>query len=154
MPLPGLRLRFTGTRNGPEAPGFLARRLIVGGDETAHAFVAARCPGHDEIADDERRAGRVVILAPVGHLGFPDQRPRKSIERDDVRVIGDHEQAIARDRHAAVDAARGVPDETLGSWTAIVPDFAARARVEGIALVRGRHIHDAVHDHRRHLQAR
>ena len=103
----------------------------------------------------ERRAGRVVVLAPVGHLGFPEQRAGEAIERDDVRVIGDHEHAVAGDADAAVDAARGVADETLGARPA------GSARSRGRARRRARSIRwrsvtyiTPSHDHRRHLQAR
>ena len=82
-------------------------RLIVGGHESAHALVAAGDARDDQVADDHRRTGGVVVLVPVGHLGFPEQRARGAVEGDEVRVVGGHEHAIAGDGHAAVDAARG-----------------------------------------------
>ena len=111
-------------------------------------------PEIDEIADDERRAGRVVVLAPVGHLRFPEQRAGDAIERDEVRVIGDHEHAIAGDGDAAVGAAGGVADQALGSRPLVVPDLAAAAGVERVALVGAGDVHHALDDDRRHLQAR
>ena len=52
------------------------------------------------------------------------------IERDDVRVIGHHEHAIAGNADAAIDASGGIADQPLGSRTLIVPDLAAAAGVE------------------------
>ncbi len=74
----------------------LCRSLIEGGDESAHALIAARGAGDDQIADDERRGGAVVVLMPVGHLGFPEQLAVEAVQRDHVRVVGQHEDAIAR----------------------------------------------------------
>ena len=71
-----------------------------------------------------------------------------------MRVIGDHEDAIARDGHAAVGAAGRVSDEPFGSRTRVVPDLPSRSGVERVALIRARHIHHTVHHDRRHLQRR
>ena len=147
-------LRLARPRHGPEAPDFLAGGLIECGDEAAHAFIAARRAGDDEVSDGQRRAGRVVVLAPVGHLGFPQQRAGEAVQRDEVRVVGDHEHAVAGDGDAAVDAAGRVADQALGARTLVVPDLAAAAGIERVALVGAGDIHHAVHDHRRHLQAR
>src|SRR5207237_4295082 len=67
---------------------------------------------------------------------------------------GNHEHALARNGHAPVDAPGGVADEVFGSWTLVVPDLAARPRIERVALVGAGHIHHAVDDDWRHLQAR
>ena len=66
----------------------------------------------------QRRAGGVVVLTPVGHLRFPQEPAGEAIERDEVRVIGDHEHAIAGDAHAAVDAAGSVANQPLRARTA------------------------------------
>ena len=153
LALPRLRFRFPPSWNGPETPGLLARGLIERGHESANALVTARAAGHHEVPHGQRRSGGVVILVPVRHLGLPEQRASRAIERDEVRVIGDHEHPVARNANAPVDAARGVPDEALGSRTLIVPDFSSAARIERIAFVCARHVHHAFHHNRRDLQA-
>ena len=45
---------------------------------------------------------------PVGHLGVPEQLAGEAVERDQVRVVGHHEDAIARDRDAAIASRRRV----------------------------------------------
>ena len=156
MPLPChvSEPRSPGAWHRPESPHLLARRLIERGDESAHAFVAARRAGDDEVPDRKRRARGVVVLTPVGHLGFPEQRSGVPIERDEVRVIGDHEHAVAGDADTAIDAARRVSDQALRSRTLIAPDLAAAAGIERVALVGARHVHHAFDDDRRHLEAR
>ena len=154
LALPRLRRALARRRRGPEAPRFLPRLLVERRDEAAHAFVAARRAGDDQIAEGERRAGGVVVLMPVGHLRVPQQRAGEAVEADDVRMIGDHEHAIAGDRDAAIDAAGRVADEPLGARPLVVPDLAARAGVERVALVRARHVHHPADDDRRHLQPR
>ena len=72
--LPRFRSRLAWRRHRPEAPHFFARCLIECGEKAAHAFVTAGRAGNHEVPDDERRAGGVVVLAPVRHFGFPEQR--------------------------------------------------------------------------------
>ena len=152
LALPGFRTRLAALRRRPPAPHLFARRLIECGHESADAFVAARRARDDEVADGKRRAGRVVVLMPVRHLRFPEQGAGVFVQRDDVRVIGDHEEPIAGNGGAAIDAAGGVADEAFRARTLVVPDFPARSRVERIALVGGGDVHHAFGDDRRHLQ--
>ena len=152
--LPCFRSRLPRRRHRPEAPHLFAGGLIKGGEEAAHAFVATGRAGDHEVADHERRARGVVVLTPVRHLRFPQQRTRRAVERDDVRMIGHHEHAIARDGDASVDTAGRVADEPLGSWTRIVPDPASRSGVDRVTLICARDVHHAVHDDRCHLQRR
>ncbi len=149
LPLPRLRSGLARLGHGPEPPDLLAGLLIVRGDETVRAVLAARHAGDDEIARRERRRRGRVVLAPVVELGVPQQLAREPIERDDVRVVGDHEHAIAGDTGAAVRAAL---HHALRARPLVVPDPPAAARVERVALVGRRHIHDPVDDDRRHLQ--
>ena len=93
--LPCFRAGLAGLGHGPEAPDFLAGRLIVRRDEAAHAFVAAGGAGDHQIADGERRGRAVVVLMPVRHFGFPQQLAVEAVQRDHVGVVGEHEHAIA-----------------------------------------------------------
>ena len=103
--LPRFRQRFSRPRNGPEPPDFLAGRLLECREKSADAVIAARDTRDDQVADGERRTGAVIVLMPVGHLVFPEERAGESVERDEMAVIGDHEHAVAGDRDAAIRAA-------------------------------------------------
>ena len=149
LALPGLRSRLARLRHGPEAPDLLAGLLIVRGDEAVGAVLAARDAGDDQVAGGQRRRRGRVVLAPVVELGVPQQLAGEAIERDDVRVVGHHEDAIAGDRRAAVRAAAA---HALRARPLVVPDPPPAAGVERVALVRRGHVHDAVDDDRRALQ--
>ena len=151
---PRLGARFPARGDRPESPRFLAGHAIEGGHEAADTFVAARDPRHDQRADDQRGGRGPVVLPPVGHGRFPQQVAGEAVEREQVRVVGDHEDAIAVHRHAAVDAGGGVAGQALRARPLIVPDAAPGPGVQGVALVGAGHVHDAVDDDRRHLQAR
>ena len=84
----------------------------------------------------------------VGHLGIPKQFAGEAIEGDHVRVVGRHEDALLRHRRAAIDFA----GQFLGDGALIVPDLAARAGVQCVALVGRRDIHDALKYDRRTFQ--
>src|SRR5262249_20205681 len=122
-PLPRLRVRLSLFRGVPEAPDFLAGGLIEGGDKSARALVPTGRARDYKIADSQRRRGRVVILMPVGHLGLPQQLARETLQRDDVCVIGDHEDAVARQGHTAIDPAGCVADQAARAGPLVVPDL-------------------------------
>ncbi len=151
--LPGLRPRLAALGHRPEAPRLLAGRTIEGGQEAAHAFVAAGAARDHEVAHNQGGRSRAVVLAPISHFGLPAQRPREAVQGNDVGVVGDHEHAVARHRHPAVHAAAGVGDQALGAATLVVPDPTPVTGIQGVALVGAGDVHDAVHHHRRHLQA-
>ena len=89
-----------------------------------------------------------VILVGVGHFGVPDELAGVAMESDEVGVVGDHEDAIAEDGDAAIDAGDGVTcgDEIFGARAGVVPDLAAGASVEREAFVGAGDVHDAVDD--------
>ena len=123
--LPRFRSRLAALRRRPPPPDFFACRLIERRDKPANALVSAGRAGDDEVADGERSARGVVVLMPVGHLGFPQQRTGVFVQRDEVRVVGDHEQAIAGDGGAAIDTAGRVAHETFCPRALVMPDLAA-----------------------------
>ena len=92
-------------------------------EETVRAMLPARDARNQQIAGRQRRGGRRVVLPPVGERGVPQQGARQAIEREDVRVVGLHEHAIARDGGAAIRVAL---DDALGAGPLIVPDLRAR----------------------------
>src|SRR5262245_13537567 len=76
------------------------------------------------------------------------------VERDDVRMISHHENAITRYAHATIDSTSSIADQPFGSRPLVMPDFAAAARVERIAFVGTRDVHDAVDHDWCYLQTR
>ena len=149
LALPRFRAGLSGIGHGPEAPRFLAGRRVVGGDESAHPLVAAGRAGDDQIAHHQRRGRAVVVLAPIRHLGVPQQLAVEAVDGDHVRVIGEQEQTVAGDRDAAIDPAGGVADQSLGAGTLVMPHLAAAAGIERVHFIRARDIHDPVDHNRR-----
>jgi len=66
-----------------------------------------------------------------------------------MRMIGDHENAVAGHRRSPVRVAAG---DALGGRPLVLPERTARPRVEREALVRRRHVHDPARHHRGRLQ--
>ena len=96
---PGFRARLAALRHGPEAPDLLAGPLIVRGEEPVGAVLAAGHAGNDHVArHGERRRGGRVVLPPVVHRGIPQQLAGEAVQRQQVRVVGDHEQRDRRRR--------------------------------------------------------
>ena len=57
------------------------------------------------------------------------------MQRDQVRVVRDHEHAVAKHRHAAVDSAGGIAGQALGARAAVMPDLPAATRVESEGFI-------------------
>ena len=149
---PRLRAMLTRRRHRPESPDAFAGRRTVSVEKSADAFVSAGYAGDHEIVDDQRRAGGAVVLPRVGHLDVPQQLAGVAVQRDQVRVVRDHEHAIAERRNAAIDAGRRIAGQALRPRTAVVPDLTAALRVERERFVRRRDVHHTVDDDRRHLE--
>ena len=149
---PCVRSRFAARRNGPEPPDALAGRGPVGIHESSNAFVPARHTGDHEIVDDQRRAGGAVVLARVGHLAVPEQMAVRTVQRQNMRVIGDQEHTAAQHRRSAIDAGRGVAGQILAARPAVVPDLTASSRVERVDFIHAGDVDRAVDDDRRHLE--
>ena len=149
LPLPRLRSGCSGLRHRPESPDLPAGLLIVGRDEPVRAVLAARDARDHEVARRQRRRRGGVVLPPVVERRIPQELAAEPVEGDDVRVVGFHEDAIARDPHAAVH----VVDHGGGLRPLVVPDLAAAPGVERVALVGIGDIHDPADDDRRDLRA-
>ena len=124
---PCFSARLSWIRHGPDLPNFLSRRGVIGGDESANAFVATRGAGDHEIADNKRCSRAVIVLLPVGHFGFPQQFAVEAVESDHVRIVRQHEEAIAGDSRFCL---RRKHHEILGGGSQTVdqgPGFIKRA---------------------------
>ena len=65
-------------------------------------------------------------------------------------VIGLQKNAVAGHSDAAVDS--GIANHSRRAGQLVMPELAAGPRIQRETLVGGGHVHDAVHDHRRHFQ--
>ncbi len=128
------------------------RRDVVGRDEPAHALVTARDPRDDEVTDHQWRRRRAVVRAEVGHHDLPQHLSRRAMQRDQAGVVGDHEQAVAGQGHAAIDCGAGVADDPRRPRPAVVPERLPRSRIQGHDLVGGADVHHAVDHERRGAQ--
>src|SRR5947209_14179376 len=128
--LPGLRTRLARQGNGPEAPDLFAGYGIPRGDEAPRALFASGSYRYDQVMGDQRGGGGVVDLEPVRHFGFPDQIAGEAIERNQVGVIGDHEQTVAQPCDAAIESAGRVADQAFGARPLKMPDLPAGPGVD------------------------
>ena len=74
------------------------------------------------------------------------------MQRKQMRIIGDHEYAVAEHRHSAINPAGGIAGETLAARPAVVPDLAPASRIERVDFVDGGGVHYSVHDKGRNLE--
>src|SRR5438477_413155 len=91
---------------------------------------------------------------PVRHLRIPYQCSGMAVERNHVRVIGHHEDAVAGDANPTIDTAGSIADQPLCTRPLVMPDFTSAAGIQRIAFVGARDVHDTIDDHRRYLQTR
>ena len=150
---PGVVTGLARAGDGVGLPDLLAALGIVGGDEAAHAELAARDADHDLAVHDQRRHGHVVALLPVGDgLAFPGDLAGRGVERDQHGVLPGHVDLVAVQRDAALGVVQRA--EAFGQLALVLPDQVAGPGVEGEELVvRRGDEHDAVVDDRRRLVA-
>ena len=147
--LPGFRPRLARFGDGPESPGFLAGGLIEGCDKSPGAMFAAANAANYQIAGSERSGSREITLAPIRHRGIPHQLAGEAIQRDHMRVIGLHEDAVAGDHGSPVHAGGDHADRFA---PLVMPDLPSRAGVERIAIIAAGDVHDAVGYHGGHFE--
>ena len=71
-----------------------------------------------------------------------------------MSVVGDDVDVLVVDGGAAIGAASGFADQAVGAGLPIAPQLAAGGCIQRPGLVPAGHIHHAVDDDRRRLQAR
>lgn len=86
------------------APHPLARRRFIGRKKSAYSPIASGHAGDDHILHDERSHRAAVFLRFVGHHDFPHGPSGDAVQRNEVRVVGNHEHVIAENRHTTVRA--------------------------------------------------
>src|SRR2546423_12058844 len=106
--LPGVVSALAKLGHGPKSPHFFPSGLIECRDESSRPLLASRGAGNYEIAHPQRSRGGIVVFAPVRHFGIPEHCAREAVEGDQMRVIGDHENAVtcpfAGKSHAAIES--------------------------------------------------
>ena len=66
----------------------------------AHAERPARHVGH--VLHDERRDRGTIVLGFLRHRLIPHQTSGRPVQRDQMRVVGDHEDFVPEQRHSAI----------------------------------------------------
>ena len=135
-------------------PQEFSRGGLVACHESANALVRAGYPGDHRVFHHQRSQRASVVLRLLGHRRFPSQTSRGPVERDQMRVVGDEEDLVVADGHAAIGPQRRITHQAARLRARVFPDFRARQRVEGIHLVRTRDIHHAIGFERRDLQTK
>ena len=146
----------SGIGNGVELPKLLAGSRVVSSDESANPLVAAADTGDHQVPHDKRRRRTAIeaLRAGLGGCNIPQQSAGQPVQRDEVRIVGEIEDAVSQDSDTAIHADGRVAGDrrSRALGTLIVPYLAAGASADGIHLVVAGHIHHAIHDHRRSLQ--
>src|SRR5258708_9519537 len=92
------------------------------------------------------------MLAIVRHFGIPQKLAVDPAERDQVSVIGHHEDLLAQQSYSAIDRRSSIPDHSFRERARVVPDLPPIAGVESPRLVRSRDVHHSVRDHGCHFE--
>src|SRR5207247_5142121 len=86
---------FSLGRDGPNAPGPLSGVSLISSEKTANAPIASRNSRHDQILNDQGRAGRAVFLKCIRHGHFPNRLARRTVQGNQMSVVGCHEYLVA-----------------------------------------------------------
>src|SRR4029077_185789 len=84
----------------------------------------------------------VFVVVGVGHI--PKKMARARVQAEQVSVVGLNVSARAPDGNTATMVHGGVVYESFGDRAGVVPEGAARARIEGVSVVSGTHKHHAI----------
>ena len=90
-----------------------------------------------QIADHQRRRRRAVVLPEVGHADIPQDLPVTAMQRQQPRIVSDHEEAIAAIATPRLTPAPASPMTPGVRGLADMPDLASGVGIEGEHLVRG-----------------
>src|SRR6188768_154480 len=102
---PCFRAWLAGRRDRPESPDALAGLGLVSGQESAGALVAAGVSGYNDPAGDQRSGRGSIVLTVVCHFDVPEEPAVGAVEREQMGMIGNQEQAVPEDGHSAIDTA-------------------------------------------------
>ena len=145
---PRVAARLAGCGHGVGAPARPARFGVVGGDESAHAELAARRADHYDTLGHEGRERHVVAVFVLGHFRRPHLGAGTGIERHQHGVVGSEVDFVAVEGDPARGGMRR--HQRLGHLLGVAPQEHAGLRVDGHHLVFGRRHehHAALHDRR------
>jgi hypothetical protein len=135
---PGFVAGLPGSGDTVEAPDLLPGFDVEGGEEIAHAGVAAGGADDDFILDHQRRVGDDVTFGCgwLGDLRVPDDLAGFGVDGEQMRIKGAHEEGVAEDGESAVNpAATRVAVSGVGIGQS--PEDAAGNRVERVDVVGG-----------------
>ena len=122
-------------RYRPESPHQLATQCVVGGEESAHAVIAARGPHQNFVFNDQRSAGCAVIFVPirVGHI--PDKIARARIQAQEMRIVRFHVETVAPQSDPTCDMPRGIIDQSLRIRPRVMPHHSTTACVQSESII-------------------
>src|SRR5262249_32164636 len=145
---PGLRARLALRPDRVAAPELLAGLRVPAVEEAARGGFAARHPGDQHAVGDDRRAGGVVALLPVGELLRPHHPAGLELERDEIIVDRHTEQlAVIVRRRAAIECVPP-PLHVRFDLHRRAPDLLAGLDVDRDRPLAVDDVHDAVVDDR------
>ena len=89
---------------------------------------------------------------PVRHLGIPFDLARMAIQCEKMGIVGHNKEPVAGPSDATIDAGCPSARDPFGARPFEVPQHAAIAGIERIALIAAGYVHNAFDHQRRHLQ--
>ncbi len=149
---PCLVARLAWPRDGPQAPGPLAARRVVGVEKTANAVLGAGHADDHLVFDRQRGGGQRVPRLVVGDLDIPPHAAGPHVERDEMRIDRRDEDLVTDGGDAAVHIAAAGP-EVLGQAPPVGPQRPAGLDVQRDDVARRiAEVHHAVEHQGRGLE--
>jgi len=145
--------RLTGTWNRVEAPQFLSRLRVEGGDRTADAELAAAEPDDHAVLHGKRCNRQGISQMAVADLRCPHGHAAPGIDRHQVRIERAHEERVAENRKTTIVRSAAHAD-VARVVVAVHPEHAAGRSIERHDVIGPlRQEHDPVDDERGGLPA-
>ena len=151
---PRLAAPLPKTGNGVEPPDALARCRIVGVEKAPGGIFTAGDPDDHLAVDHERCQGRRVPGLVVSQDDVPKNPSGRAVERQQMRVERDHEQAMVKHAEASVHRRLRTVGEIGWQVATVLPERTPRARVERPReVVRAADVQHAVPQQRGRLES-
>ena len=119
-------------------------------DESVRAVLAPTDARDDQVPRRKRRRRCKVVFARVRELRIPQQFAGETVERNDVRIVGFHEDTVARHGNATVRTAAYRHCPCAPPF--VMPDLPATSGIEREALIGASDVHHSADDDRCDLE--
>ena len=127
---PGFNPWFPFSWYCPETPHAFASVDLICGKKSANAPVTPRNARDYHVLDDQRRYSRAILLSLIGHHRFPHHLACRTVQGDQVGVVGRHEHLVAKDGHAPIGTQGCIAYQSSSARARIFPDHASRQGVQ------------------------